>query len=56
MKYPQILTISLQRFAFDIQATFIAPFMHCPLQVSLKELQLLDNATLINFETYLVVH
>ena len=50
VKYPQILTISLQRFAFDIQATFIAPFMLFPLQVSLKELQLLDKHTLINFD------
>ena len=53
VEYPQILTISLQRFAFENQ-NYIDPFMHFPLQVKLKDLQLNDGDTLSNFEKYLV--
>jgi len=53
VKYPQILTISMQRFAFGIGQQLLDPFMHFPLQVSLKELELLDVDTLDNFENYL---
>ena len=53
VKYPQILTISMQRFDYNNGNNLINPFMHFPLQISLKDLELVDVDTLSNFENYL---
>jgi hypothetical protein len=53
VKYPQILTISMQRFDYKNHNELIKPFMHFPLQVNLKDLELTDLDTLYNFENYL---
>ena len=54
VKYPQILTISIQRFAFNKQGhqLLLDPFIHFPLQVSLKDLELTDLDTLNNIDNY----
>jgi len=54
VKYPQILTISIQRFLFNEQRhqLLLDPFIHFPLQVSLKDLELTDLDTLNNIDNY----